>query len=128
LNIKGIPHSGQEPTVIQALLKLESLFQLSKTLTDHEVWGLTILPGSGINAKTVPGILARLLPLGLREIHLSGGHWVPNGMDFKRPNMGMGLGGESDWGIWRTQTDKVKEVRRIVDATLEEFVRQKATM
>jgi copper homeostasis protein len=107
---------------------MESLFQLAKSLTDHEVWGLTILPGSGINAKTVPEILARLLPLGLREIHLSGGRWVPNGMVFRRPNMGMGLGGESDWGIWRTQMDKIKGVRKIVDATLEEFIRHKGTL
>jgi copper homeostasis protein len=101
---------------------MESLYRLSKSLTDHEVWGLTILPGSGINAKTTPEILERLLPLGLKEIHLSGGRWVANGMGFKRPNMGMGLGGESDWGIWRTQTDKVKEVRRIVDVQVEEYM------
>ncbi|KAF9454215.1 hypothetical protein P691DRAFT_718235 [Macrolepiota fuliginosa MF-IS2] len=126
--VSRILTSGQEPTAIQALPKIESLFQLSKTLTDHEVWGLTILPGSGINAKTVPELLARLLPLGLREIHLSGGRWLPNNMVFKRPNMGMGLGGESDWGVWRSQTDKVRDVRRIVDTMLEDFVRKKAAM
>ncbi|KAF5352725.1 hypothetical protein D9756_005879 [Leucocoprinus leucothites] len=119
--------SGQETTVGQGLTRLESLFHLSKTLTDHEVWGLTILPGSGINAKTAPEVLARLLPLGLREIHLSGGQWVSNGMSFRRPNMGMGLGGESDWGVWRAQADKVREVRRIVDVTLAEIARQNAT-
>ncbi|KAJ3569720.1 hypothetical protein NP233_g4867 [Leucocoprinus birnbaumii] len=124
--VSRILTSGQEPTVSQGLTKLESLFNLSKSLTDHEVWGLTILPGSGINAKTVPEILNRLLPLGLRELHLSGGQWIPNGTSFKRPNMGMGLGGESDWGVWRTQTNKVREVRRIVDATMAEFVRQNA--
>lgn len=49
-------------------------------------------------------------------------------MAFKRPNMGMGLGGESDWGVWRTQSDKVREVRRMVDAMVEDFVRKKAAM
>lgn len=76
----------------------------------------------------MPEILTRLLPLGLREIHLSGGRWVPNGMGFKRPNMGMGLGGESDWGVWRTQRDKVREVRRIVDEMLEEFLHNRSAM
>ncbi|KAL9716403.1 hypothetical protein Ac2012v2_000850 [Leucoagaricus gongylophorus] len=122
--VSRIMTSGQEPMVAQALTKLEHLFRLSSTLTDHEVWGITILPGSGINAKTVPEILSRLLPLGLREIHLSGGQWVPNDMIFKRPNMGMGFGGGSEWGIWRTQTDKIREVRKIVDETLAEFVRK----
>lgn len=110
---------------MQALSKLESLYNLSKSLTDHEVWGLTILPGSGINAKTIPEVLTRLLPSGLKEIHLSGGRWVANGMGFKRPNMGLGLGGESDWGVWRTQTDRVKEVRRMVDIHVEEYMRCK---
>lgn len=116
--------SGQEATVAEALPKLESLFHLSQALTNSEVWGLTILPGSGINSKTVPEILSRLLPLGLKEIHLSGGQWVPNNMAFKRPDMGMGFGGESDWGIWRTQTDEVREVRRIVDEMLAEFIQK----
>lgn len=117
--------SGQETTVVQALSKMESLYNLSKSLTDHGVWGLTFLPGSGINAKTLPEILERLLPQGLREIHLSAGRWVANGMVFKRPNMGMGLGGESDWGIWRTQRDMVKDVRRVVDIKVEEHMRRK---
>lgn len=116
--------SGQEATVAEALPKLETLFNLSRALTDSEVWGLTILPGSGINSKTVSEILSRLLPLGLKEIHLSGGQWVPNDMAFKRPDMGMGFGGESDWGIWRTQTDEVREVRRIVDEMLAEFIQK----
>ncbi|EKM84040.1 hypothetical protein AGABI1DRAFT_110635 [Agaricus bisporus var. burnettii JB137-S8] len=123
--ISRILTSGQETTVVQALSKMESLYNLSKSLTDHGVWGLTFLPGSGINAKTLPEILERLLPLGLREIHLSAGRWVANGMVFKRPNMGMGLGGESDWGIWRTQRDMVKDVRRVVDIKVEEHMRRK---
>lgn len=49
-------------------------------------------------------------------------------MGFKRPNMGMGLGGESDWGVWRTQRDKVREVRRIVDEMLEEFLHNRSAM
>lgn len=114
--------SGQEATVAEALPKLETLFHLSRALTDGEVWGLTILLGSGINSKTVPEILSRLLPLGLREIHLSGGQWISNDIAFKRLDMGMGFGGESDWGIWRTQTDEIREVRKIVNEMLAEFI------
>jgi len=45
-------------------------------------------------------------------------------MAFKRLDMGMAFGGESDWGIWRTQTDEVREVRRIVDEMLAEFIQK----
>jgi copper homeostasis protein len=80
------------------------------------------MPGSGINGKTLPALLEALLPLGLREFHLSGGKWVPNNMTFRRDCMGMGLDHSTEWDVWCTQEDEVKEVRQISDIMWKEFV------
>ncbi len=76
---------------------------------------LTILPGSGINPATLQDILSALLPHGLKEIHLSAGSWIPSAMRFRKKDMGMGVGGAGEWGIWRTSQSVVRSVREIVD-------------
>ncbi|EIN13915.1 hypothetical protein PUNSTDRAFT_129579 [Punctularia strigosozonata HHB-11173 SS5] len=81
---------------------------------------MTILPGSGINAVTVGPLLDALLPYGLREIHLSGGGWVDNGTENRKPGFGMGIG-ESEWGVWKTDEEKVRAVKRIVEEKVKEF-------
>ncbi|KAF8078932.1 copper homeostasis protein cutC [Lyophyllum atratum] len=117
--ISRILTSGQGKSVPGALPTLESLFRATRALIENEPCGLTILPGSGINPQTVGPILDSLLPLGLQEIHLSGGHWKEGGMSFKREGMGMGTGGAGDWGVWVTDAQIVREVREIVDARWE---------
>jgi len=117
--ISRILTSGQGKSVLEALPVLESLFRTTKELVEDEPWGLTILPGSGINPQTAGPILDSLLPLGLQEIHLSGGNWKEGGMLFKREGMGMGTGGDGDWSAWVTDAQIVREVREIVDARWE---------
>ena len=89
---------------------------------EDDVWGLTIMPGSGIDSKTLPSLLETLLPLGLREVHLSGGKMVPSGMSFRRDGMGMGAGGDGEWAVWCTQEDEVLKVKAIADRMWKEFV------
>jgi copper homeostasis protein len=99
-----------------------SLFHTTKRIVGEEPWGLSILPGSGINAKTAEGILDILLPLGLREIHLSGASWIEGDMVYRRDGMGMGVGGRGEWGTWTTSEQSVREVRVIADAHWELYV------
>jgi copper homeostasis protein len=108
--------SGHGKAAHLALPMLEELFDEAKSLVEDEVWGLTLMPGSGINAKSVAIVLESLLPRGLCEIHLSGGKWVESEMEFRRDGMGMGSGGEGDWGIWVTQEDEIRRVREVADA------------
>lgn len=82
---------------------------------------LVVLPGSGINPHTVQQLLAALLPYGLTEIHLSAGGWMPSDMQFRREGMGMGVGGEGEWGVWRTREDTVRAVRKIVEESVLEM-------
>jgi copper homeostasis protein len=84
---------------------------------------LRVLAGSGINPSNVLAFMKVLLPRGLREIHLSGGEWVPSQADhYQRPSgMGMGIG-DGEWAIWRTNEETIRQVRAIVDMVWDEFI------
>lgn len=97
---------------------------LQRTSAPDSVAKLEILPGSGINLRTVQSVLDTLLPHGLTAIHLSGGGWVPSSMELRKEGMGMGVGGAGEWGIWRTDADTVKGVREIVDRALRNYARE----
>ena len=84
------------------------------------------MPGSGINATTVGPIVDSLLPLGVREIHLSGARWVEGDAVFRREGMGMGAGTTQEWRVWLTDEEIVRKVRGIVDAHWERFVEKSA--
>ncbi|CCL98135.1 uncharacterized protein FIBRA_00129 [Fibroporia radiculosa] len=127
-DVRSIEHvtriltSGHRPTAPSSLPTLRALLEASAP--DTPVKGghsLGILPGSGINSSTVRPLLDALLPHGLRAIHLSGGSWIPGTMEFRREGMGMGIGGEGEWGVWRTSEERVRQVRHIADEAWEEY-------
>ncbi|KAF9055875.1 copper homeostasis CutC domain-containing protein [Panaeolus papilionaceus] len=113
--------SGQKNKALDGLPTLESLFKQRKELVDDEMWGLTIMPGSGVNASTIPVLLKHLLPLGLKEIHLSGGEWISSSTKYKRNGLGMGASSDAEWQIWRTKEAAVKEARRVADELWDDF-------
>jgi len=83
---------------------------------------MQIMPGSGLNATTLPPILHALIPLGVREVHLSGGGWRPGGAtEFRREGMGMGAGGEHEWSVWKTSEENVRAARKVCDTIWEEL-------
>ncbi|KAI0368863.1 hypothetical protein BV20DRAFT_947357 [Pilatotrama ljubarskyi] len=126
LEISSIPQitriltSGQAPSAPEpsALPTLRTLLRNASRMPASA----QVLVGSGINAHTAGPLLAELLPCGLREVHLSGGEWIPSAMEFRREKMGMGLRGECEWAIWRTSEEKVRAVRELVDKAWLEFV------
>nr|GAT57421.1 stearoyl-CoA desaturase [Mycena chlorophos] len=111
--ITRILTSGNRPTAPRGLETLKALCR-----HEREHWhavrsgGLSIMPGSGLNAQTAGVVLDALLPLGIVEIHLSGGGFVPSAMEFRpEDSEGMGMGG---WEVWVTSQDKVAGVRRLL--------------
>lgn len=108
--ITRILTSGHAPAAPKALPVLARLLQRTSGDTP---WALSILPGSGISPATARELLEALVPLGLGELHMSGGSWEDGAMEFRRPDMGMGAG--SEWGVWRTQAERVRAVRAIAD-------------
>jgi len=85
------------------------------------------MPGSGINSETITPLLQALIPLGLREVHLSGGSWSDTQMVFKRPGMGMGVDEDpkKEWGVWFTREGEVRKVREVTDRIWKEFLLKK---
>lgn len=111
--VNRILTSGGGTTAPQSLSMLKALLQRSQLLLKQETRTLTILPGSGINDKTIGDILT-LLPYDLHEVHLSGGAWVDGGMQHRVDGMGMGVGGAGEWGLWVTQTERVRAVCALI--------------
>lgn len=120
-SIDSVARSGQSRSAPQGLPILKNLFE-ERSMLVEDVWGLTIMPGSGINGKTLPPLLDTLLPLGLREIHLSGGKWGMGHMTFRRHDMGMSIDRDSEWGVWRTQEEQVRKIRELCDSMWIEYV------
>lgn len=105
---------GKKATTPESLEVLQDLLERASA-ADADNGALTILPGSGINPETIHDVLSTLLPHGLKEVHLSAGAWIPSAMRFRRADMGMGVGGAGEWGIWRTRETIVHAVRTAVD-------------
>jgi len=121
LNIRGISRvltSGHGQTVLQSLDVLKSLYEATRQASEKTPWILIILPGSGVGPDTVGPIVDALLPHGLQEIHLSGGGWIESKMKFRKEGMAMG-----EWAVWNTNEERVRQVRRTVDAISDEWNR-----
>lgn len=46
---------------------------------------------------------------------MSGGSWIPGKMVHRREGLGMGVGGPSEWGIFRTNKEEIKGVKSLID-------------
>lgn len=104
--------SGHGKTAVSpsSLAQLKDLHHLAQVLSSENQRSISILPGSGINSNTVQILLAILVPLGLQEIHMSGGRWLESEMEYRREDMGLGT-----YDIWQTDEQTVAQVRQIVD-------------
>jgi copper homeostasis protein len=91
------------------------LFELNEA--NRESGKLVILPGSGLKPSTLPSVLSVLAPMGLTEIHSSCGGWSEGVMHHRPEGMGMGVGGDGEWGIWQTRESIVIEMRKILDTS-----------
>lgn len=109
-----IVYSGHGKLAPESLERLSQIASQALALRPP----ITVLPGSGINAKTVHDIAKCGWWKEFRELHLSAGHWIDGPMQFRKEGMGMGIGGRGEWGIWRTDPDVVKEVKTIAEKSL----------
>lgn len=115
--------SGGEPTCTspEGLSRISNLFGTIKEVGQPgKAPCPDVLPGSGVSPSTVRAVLEALLPLGLRQIHMSGGRWVPGETHYRKRGMGMGVG-EGEWAVWRTSEERVREVVKIISTTCDEW-------
>ncbi|KAF9519168.1 hypothetical protein BS47DRAFT_1324747 [Hydnum rufescens UP504] len=126
--IQGITRiltSGQAPKADSAIPTLSRLLGTANILSASGGRPLIILPGSGLNADTLPPVLDTLCPppANLREIHCSCGAWVDT--DVKKDEtvpggagalaLGFGGGDPAERSVWRTQGHEVGQVRKLLD-------------
>lgn len=112
LGIHTILTSGQASSCLEGLSMLNQLVKAAGK-------EITVLAGAGIDAAAVKILLAET---NLTAFHMSGKKIMDSRMRFRNPDVNMGLPGMSEYEIWRTDPEKVKAVRALLDAASLESV------
>ena len=105
LGIDTVLTSGQQNECLQGAKLLKELEEKSKGRIE-------ILAGSGVNAETI----RQLYPLtGIKSYHMSGKRVIDSRMQFRNDGVNMGLPMFSEYGIWRTDAENVREARKVLE-------------
>lgn len=105
LGVNTILTSGQAQSCLEGVSLLEELAQ--KAGPD-----LTILAGAGIHADAVRLLLQKT---SLTAFHMSGKRILESGMHYRNANVSMGLSGMSEYEIWQTDPEAVRQVRLLLE-------------
>ena len=77
---------------------------------------IAIMPGSGVNAGYLPGLIQSV---GAQAYHLSAKKTVDSAMAFRREGVPMGLPMMSEFALYRTDEEQVRRARMAADAALD---------
>ena len=105
LGVNTILTSGQAPSSLEGI-------ELYEKLIEKANGEISILAGGGIKASTIEKLLEQT---SLTAFHMSGKIVVESGMEFRNPTVSMGLPGISEYNIWLTDENNVREARRVLD-------------
>lgn len=105
LGVNTILTSGQAPSSLEGIDLYEKLIEKANG-------EISILAGGGIKASTIEKLLKQT---SLTAFHMSGKIVVESGMKFRNPAVSMGLPGISEYNIWLTDENNVREARRVLD-------------
>lgn len=105
LGVSTILTSGQAPSSLEGIDLYEKLIKKA----GNEI---SILAGGGIKASTIKTLLEKT---SLTSFHMSGKIVIESGMEFRNSAVSMGLPGISEYNIWLTDENNVREARRVLD-------------
>ena len=105
LGVNTILTSGQAPSSLEGIDLYEKLIEKANG-------EISILAGGGIKASTIEKLLNQT---SLTAFHMSGKIVVESSMEFRNPAVSMGLPGISEYNIWLTDENNVREARRVLD-------------
>lgn len=104
LGIGTILTSGQESCCMKGQ---ECLKRLQEQAGDR----ITLMAGAGVNAK----VIEKLYPLtGIYAYHMSGKKVEKSAMTYRKEGVPMGLPGISEFEIWRTDVQEVRQAAEIL--------------
>lgn len=78
-----------------------------------------ILVGGGVNASVIREFLSRT---GAAHFHMSGKKELESGMIYRNPDVNMGLRGISEYTIWRTDEETVRQAKTLFPAEYENVI------
>lgn len=104
LGVHTVLTSGQAASCVAGIERMKELCEAA----GNEI---RILAGAGICEEAVKKLLAETK---LTDFHMSGKVVLESGMEYRNPNVSMGLPGMSEYDIWRTDAQKVRAVRALL--------------
>ena len=105
LGIKTILTSGQKNSAWEGRALLKELQAKSKDRIE-------ILAGAGVDADIIEKLYKET---GITSYHLSGKIKKESKMEFRNPQVSMGLPGFSEYEIWQTSKENVENARMVLD-------------
>lgn len=105
LGINTILTSGQKNSALEGK-------ELIKELIEKASEDVEILIGSGVNAKVIKNFIEET---DARAFHMSGKITLDSGMVYRKDNVSMGLPSMSEYEIWRTDSEKIREAREVLE-------------
>lgn len=104
LGIQTILTSGQQSDCLKGI-------DLLRQLEEQSGSDMTIMPGAGVTEEAVRILLKET---NLTTFHMSGKQIIESGMQFRNPNVSMGIPGMSEYEIWQTDANKIAAVRKLL--------------
>ncbi len=104
LGIHTILTSGCQASCIHAV-------DLLRQLDEKSNGQITIMAGAGVQESSIKILREQT---NLTAFHMSGKRIKSSGMQFRNPNVSMGLPGMDEYEIWETDADAVAAVRKLL--------------
>lgn len=106
LGVHTILTSGQQSTCLEGINLLRELQKQAGN-------DITIMAGSGVNEATIRAFIEGT---GITAFHMSGKKILESEMQFRNPNVSMGLPGMSEYQIWQTDPSEISTARNLLDS------------
>lgn len=108
LGINTILTSGQRDSALKGK-------ELIKELVEKSEGRIDILVGGGVNSS----VITELMPYTrAKAFHMSGKKVVDSEMIYRREGINMGLPGLSEFEIWRTDMEKIREAKNVLNSIM----------
>ncbi len=111
LGIHTILTSGQKNSCIQGKELIADLIRRYKSSP------VSFMAGGGLNRTDQ---MKELYEAGVRQFHMSGKKTVESKMQYRNPDVSMGLSFASEYSLWKTDSDKVKLMKGYLEQLYDE--------